>query len=63
MVKKLLSVKEVAARLACSSDSVRRRIEDGVIRAVVLPSRPNGKNVYYRIPEDEAERLLTVRTW
>lgn len=58
MEKKLLSVKEAAGQLSISRDTVTRRIEDGLIRAVLLPQRPGGKNRYYRIPEDEIERLI-----
>jgi excisionase family DNA binding protein len=57
MEKKMLSVKEAAGRLGYSSDTVRRRIRDGSIRAAKLPSRPGGKNEYFRISDDEIERL------
>jgi excisionase family DNA binding protein len=48
--------KEVAAELGCSSDTVRRGIRTGKIRAATLPGLGE-KNEYFRISESEVVRL------
>ena len=51
MEKKLLSVQEVAKRLGVTSETVRRRIREGKMRA---ERHPNGRD--WRVAEAEAVR-------
>lgn len=50
--KMLLKIKDVAQALNVHRASVERWIKDGKLNAVKLPSG------YYRIPEEELNRLL-----
>jgi len=58
--EKWLSVKEVAALRGVSSDTVRRWIQRGFVRAFKFPNRSNRRpRVYecFRISEGELERF------
>lgn len=61
MPGKWLSVKEVASHLDWSTDTIRRLIYRGAMKAVVLPQvRPRGKRIYrpVRIAESEVQRFI-----
>lgn len=51
--EKMLSVKDAAAALGVSADTVRRKIRAKKLRAVQIPS--DGPNVFYRIGGTEIE--------
>jgi excisionase family DNA binding protein len=52
---KLLRVDQVARRLGCSQQTVRRRISTGELAAVRLG---NGPKAPVRVPADELERFV-----
>jgi excisionase family DNA binding protein len=57
----MLSVKEVAARLAVGPDTVRRLIRRGFIAALKLPTQTGTRRrsyVVYRIAESEVKRFI-----
>ncbi len=59
--EKMLSVKEVAAQLAVSCDTVRRLIRRGCLQAWKLPSQTEKRRriyVVYRIAETEVQRFI-----
>lgn len=55
---KALRVKDVAKRLACSTDNVHKMIEDGRLAAINVASRPHETRAAWRIPEKALEALL-----
>lgn len=58
---KWLSVKEVAGQLDRSTDTIRRLIYRGEIKAVILPQeRVRGKRIYRptQIAESEVQRFI-----
>jgi excisionase family DNA binding protein len=60
--EKMYSVKEAAAVLGCSPDTVRRRIGDGSIRAWKLfggTSQRKRKYESWRIPESSLKRFMS----
>ncbi len=58
--EKMYSVKEVAALLGWSPDTIRRLIYRGHLRAVMLPSSSRRKRIYRstRIRERDIRRFL-----
>lgn len=56
----MLSVKETAARLGCSDDTVSRLIDIGDLRAVNI--RATGKGMRLRISEDDLTAFIKART-
>jgi excisionase family DNA binding protein len=58
--EKMYSVKEVAALLGWSVDTIRRLIYRGHLRAVVLPASGRRKRIYRstRIRERDVRRFL-----
>lgn len=58
---RMLSVKEFAAETGWSTDTIRRRIRRGFIKAFKLPSLrstggDSGGNEYFRIPPEELKK-------
>jgi len=60
--EKMHSVNKVAAIFNISSDSVRRMIRGGIIKAWRLPAPNRKRRVYnvYRIPESEVQRVFRI---
>jgi excisionase family DNA binding protein len=59
--EKWLSVKEVSGRLGWSVDTVRRLVDRGHIKAIVLPCRSGRRKRVYRsmrIAQSEIERCI-----
>jgi hypothetical protein len=60
--EKMYSVKEVAAITGWSSDTIRRRIDAGIIKAKTLPpvSNRKGKGPYKprRVSESEVRKFM-----
>ncbi len=62
--EKMYSVKEVAALLGWSPDTVRRLVDRGLIRPLVIPQVGRRKRRYrsMRIPESEVARCRRLLT-
>ena len=63
--EKWLSVKEVAAKLGVSVDTVRRWIRRGWIKALKFPAqakRTHRRFEVFRISDDELGRFIRVNT-
>ena len=60
--EKMYSVSEVAELLGWSVDTVRRLVDRGLMRALILPQIGRGKRRYrsMRIPESEIERCIRL---
>ena len=59
--EKWYSVKEVSGRLGWSVDTVRRLVDRGHIKAIVLPCRSGRRKRVYRsmrIAKSEVERVI-----
>jgi excisionase family DNA binding protein len=55
--ERYLTIQEVAARLRQKPRTVRRRIQDGLLRAEIIPGR--GKTgMEYRVPESAVDEYL-----
>lgn len=52
-----LKVKEAAAILNCSADSIYQLISDGRLQAVNIARNPSRTRAAFRIPEKAIERL------
>jgi DNA invertase Pin-like site-specific DNA recombinase len=64
--EKMFSVKEVAAVLSCSRDTISRGIKNGLIRASELPSSSTKRSRNYRcwrVPEFEVRRLAGTKPY
>ena len=53
-----LSLEQVARELACSVQTIRRRIADGELYAFRLGA---ARNSAYRVPRSELDRITTAR--
>ena len=59
--EKWYSVKEVSAKMSWGVDTIRRLVDRGYMKAVVLPCRSGRRRRTYRsmrIPESEIERCI-----
>ena len=63
-IEKMYSVKEVSALLGWSSDTIRRFVDRGIIKPLVIPQNGHRKRRYrsMRIPESEVKRCVRFLT-
>ena len=63
-IEKMYSVKEVSVLLGWSSDTIRRLVDRGLLKALVIPQVGHRKRVYrpMRIPESEVKRCIRFLT-
>jgi excisionase family DNA binding protein len=54
--QRLLTVREVAARMRSSPETVRRWLRQGKLRGF----RPGGTRLGYRVPESELQRFIQL---
>ena len=61
-IEKMYSVKEVSALLGWSSDTIRRFVDRGLIKPLVIPQLKTRRRRYrsMRIPESEVKRCIRI---